>query len=209
VLDSNGQPTFDISDDELRIRRNEAQVNPGTARGSHLIEVLFNQELKSDLALGATDHSAMLNASEKRLVSEWIDLGAQYYNSPRDSGGALRGVTGLNEAVFNTKVQPILLNRCGACHQAVGLPGTGGTAPNAGFVGRRFVLTGQAEGDYNVTLSMIGNVSNPAATELLRRPASTGTNPTHGVAVGGGPVMPAGTPDYQCIFNWIQGTACP
>jgi hypothetical protein len=209
VLDSTGAPTFEIVDNELRLIRSEAQVNPGTARGSHLIEVLFKQELKSDLALGATDHSTMLNPSEKRLVAEWIDLGAQYYNSSRDSGGALRGVTGLNQNVFNSRVQPILLNRCGACHQAVGLPGTGGTTPNAGFIGRRFVLTGQPEGDYNVTLSMIGNVSSPATTELLRRPASTGTNPTHGVAVGGGPVMPAGDPDYQCIFNWIQGTACP
>jgi len=214
VLDSNGLPTFEIVDDELRLVRGEAQVNPGTARGSHLIEVLFNQELKSDLVVGAgQNHNAMLNASEKRVVSEWIDLGAQYYNSPRDSGGALRGVTGLSETVFNATVHPILLNRCAACHQAVGLPGSGGTAPNAGFVGRRFVLTGQAEGDFNVTLSMVGNVTSPATTELLRRPASTGTNPTHGLAPGGGAVMPVTDPDYRTVCNWINITnvagACP
>jgi len=207
VLDSNGLPTFQIVDDELRLVRGEAQVNPGTARGSHLIEVLFNQELKSDLVVGAgQNHSTMLNASEKRLVSEWIDLGAQYYNSPRDSGGALRGVTGLSETVFNATVHPILLNRCAACHQAVGLPGSGGTAPNAGFVGMRFVLTGQAEGDFNVTLSMVGDVASPATTELLRRPASTGTNPTHGLAVGGGAVMPVTDPDYITVCNWINIT---
>ena len=212
-----GQPTFEIVDDELRLVRAEAQVNPGTARGSHLIEVLFNEELRSDLTLAPiatrTNHSALLNASEKRLVSEWIDLGAQYYNSPRDSGGALRGVTGLSETVFTATIQPILLSRCGTCHQAVGLPGTGGTTPNAGFVGQRFVLTGQAEGDYNVTLSMVGNVSSPATTELLRRPASTGTNPTHGLAVGGGAVMPITDPDYRTVCNWINITnvagACP
>jgi hypothetical protein len=216
VLDANNQPVFEIVDNELRIVRQEAQVNPGTARGSHLIEVLFNQELKSDLNLGTTDHSAMLNASEKRLVSEWIDLGAQYYNSPRDTGGVLRGVTGLSQTDFTTTVQPILLARCGACHQAVGLPGTGGTTPNAGFVGRRFVLTGQAEGDYNVTLSMVGNVANPAATELLSRPTSTGTNPTHPqvVPLGGstaGPVLTTADPDYTAICTWINNSpgVCP
>jgi len=71
------------------------------------------------------------------------------------------------------------------------------------------VLNGQAEGDYNVTLSMISDVASPGTSELLRRPASSGLNPTHGVAVGGGPVMPVGDPDYQCIFNWIQGSTCP
>ena len=210
----NGVPTFEVVDDELRVIRREAQVIQGTARGSHLIEVLFNQELKSNLVVGTgQNHSAMLNASEKRLVSEWIDLGAQYYNSPRDTGGSLRGVTGLSETVFVATIQPILLNRCGACHQAVGLPGAGGTTTNTGFVGQRFVLTGQAEGDYNVTLSMVGNVTSPATTELLRRPASTGTNPTHGLAVGGGAVMPATDPDYRTVCNWINITnvagACP
>jgi hypothetical protein len=213
VLDALGQPTFTIQDDELMLVREEAQVNPGAARGSHLIEVLFNQELKSDKSLGTVtvNHGPMLNAAEKRLVSEWVDLGAQYFNSPRDGSGALRGVTGLNETVFNSTIHPILLTRCSACHQAVGLAGTGGTTPNPGFVGRRFVLTGQQEGDFNVTLSMISNVANPGANALLRRPASDGIspNPLHGLAVGGGPVMPATDPDYQCIANWIQGVACP
>lgn len=196
-----GQPVIDVVDDELVIRREEAQVIPGESRASHLMEVLFNQELRSARALGTTNHGAMLNRAEKRLVAEWIDLGAQYFNSARDSTGALRGVTGLSESVFNTTVHPILLNRCASCHQAVGQPGTGG---GTGFVGRRFVLTGQAEGDFNVTLSMVGDVSTPATSELLRRPASAGINPAHGQAVGGGPVMPVGDPDYITICNWIR-----
>jgi len=213
VLDAGGLPTFQLVDDELMLVREEAQVNPGTARGSHLIEVLFNQELRSARSLGVVtvNHEPMLNASEKRLVSEWADLGAQYFNSPRDGSGALRGVTGLDENVFNSTIHPILLNRCSTCHQAVGLPGTGGTTPNPGFVGRRYVLTGQQEGDFNVTLSMISNVASPGANALLSRPASDSVspNPLHGLAVGGGPVMPAGDPDYLCISNWIQGVACP
>jgi hypothetical protein len=196
--------------------REEAQVNPGLARGSHLIEVLFNQELKSDRSLGTVtvNHSSKLNAAEKRLVSEWVDLGAQYFNSPRDGSGTLRGVTGLSETVFNSTIHPILLNRCSACHQAVGLPGTGGTTPNAGFVGRRFVLTGQAEGDLNVTLSMVNNVANPATTPLLARPVSNGVapNPAHPMIPVGAPTTPVlstGEADYKAICNWIQAGACP
>jgi hypothetical protein len=216
VLDANGLPVIEVQDDELVVVRGEAQVNVGLARGSHLIEVLFNQELRSDLPISATtpDHSAMLNASEKRLVSEWIDVGGQYYNSPRDGAGGftgnLRGVTGLDENAFHTAdpndrdIHAILLDRCGACHQAVGQPGSGG-APNGGYTGARYVLTGQAEGDFNATLSMIGDISNPPMTELLRRPASAGTNPTHAP----GPILPVGDPDYNAICNWIQAGFCP
>ena len=208
-LDANGQPVLTVDNGEIRVVQSDAQVVPGLARGSHLIEVLFNQELKSDYALGPTDHSGLLNASELRLVSEWIDLGGQYYNSPRDSGGNLRGVSGMSQTVFDSSVHAILLNRCGSCHQPVGAAGTPAGTPNANFVGRRFVLTGDPEGDFNVTLSMVGDRSQPAKTELLRRPASTGTNPTHGTLPGGGAILLTTDPDYQCIFNWIQGTTCP
>jgi hypothetical protein len=29
-----------------------------------------------------TDHTGFLTAAELRLISEWIDIGAQYYNDP-------------------------------------------------------------------------------------------------------------------------------
>lgn len=213
VLNASGQPVLQSDGGEIRVVRNDAMVTPGLARGSHLVEVLFKQQLKSSYALGATDHSSMLNASEKRLVSEWIDLGAQYYNSPRDSGGNLRGVTGLDQTVFNNSIHAIVLNRCGGCHQPAGLAGA---APTAGFTALRYVLTGDPEGDYNVTLSMIGNTASPGSTELLRRPRSTGTNPTHpqvAPAGGGtaGPVFPTATdPDYLAVCHWINSSGpCP
>jgi hypothetical protein len=217
-LDANGRPVLTVDNGEIKVVESEAQVVPGLARGSHLIEVLFNQELKSDYALAPagtrTDHSGLLNTSEKRLVSEWIDLGGQYYNSPRDSSNNLRGVTGLDQGVFDNSIHAILLTRCGSCHQPVGVVGTPAGTPNAGFVGRRFVLTGDPEGDLNVTLSMIGDTSNPGSSELLRRPRSTGTNPTHpqvtpsgGVA---GPVFAtSGDADYQAICSWINSSAGP
>jgi len=212
-LDSNGQPVLEVDNGQIRVLQNPAQVDPGFARGSHLVEVLFNQQLKSTYTLGAAGHSAMLNASEKRLVSEWIDLGAQYYNSPRKPDGTLRGVTGLSQTVFDNSVHTILLNRCGSCHNPVGAVG----APAPNFVARRYVLTGDPEGDLNVTLSMIGNTASPGTTELLRRPRSTGTSPIHPqiIPVGGtvaGPVFATSADtDYQAICSWINSSAgsCP
>jgi len=208
------RPRLTVVDGEVRVEQSDAQVTPGLARGSHLIEVLFNQELKQDgvsnYLLGPTNHGGLLNDSEKRLVSEWVDLGAQYYNSPRTSGGTLRGVTGMNLAAFNSSIHNILLTRCGACHNPVGT--VGAAPPN--FVGRRYVLTGDPEGDFNVTLSMVGDRAQPMATQLLRRPASNGTgigltNPLHGL-LNGSPILSTTDPDYVSICNWISLTGtCP
>ena len=210
----NGLPQIRIdADGEIEVVREEPQVAPGSARSSHLIEVLFNQELRSNRPLGALNHSAMLNASQKRLIAEWIDLGGQYYNSPRDGSGTPRRVSGLSESAFATTVHPILLNRCATCHQAVG---TGG-APSSSFSGQRFVLTGQAEGDFNVTLSMISDITDPAGSYLLSRPSSlnrpasgsTPADPFHPqVGTPAGPVLPLGSTDYNAICNWISAGSC-
>jgi len=207
-LDAQGKPVLEVDNGQIRVVQNAAQVDPGFARGSHLIEVLFKQEIKSAYVLGTTtDHDTMLNAAEKRLVSEWVDLGAQYFNSPRDAnnGNALRGVTGMDQTVFDSSIHAILLNRCGSCHDPVGA--VGAAPPN--FVGRRFVLTGDPEGDFNVTLSMVGNRALPMTTELLRRPASTGTgispNPIHGL-LDGLPILSTSDPDYVSICAWISTT---
>jgi hypothetical protein len=33
-------------------------------------------------AVGTIDHSGFMSPSELRLLSEWLDIGAQYYNDP-------------------------------------------------------------------------------------------------------------------------------
>jgi hypothetical protein len=70
-------------------------------------------------------------------------------------------VTALSEASFLTQVQPVLQAQCAACHQA-----------GSGNPGNRFVLTGSASGDYNVTLSLINDTCNAAANPLLARPST-------------------------------------
>lgn len=231
-LDANNLPIITVNNDgEVEIERFPAPVATGRAnqssRTSYLIEVISNQELRANgdqddpqTLTGVHDHSAYLNTAEKRLVTEWVDLGAQYYNSPFNSSGNPRGITGLSEDTFNSAIHPILMARCASCHQAFGTANDG--APNIndplpGFVGNRFVLTGNLEGDFNVTLSVVNNVCDPALSHLLGRPASSGTNPTHPpadpTALTPQPILPSGDADYQTIFNWIAAgqasTTCP
>lgn len=196
----------------------------GLARKSRLTEILYGERIKSsDEALAAhpnppVDHTAMLNKAELRLVTEWVDIGGQYYNDPTVSGGGVRTVSGLSMADFAAiggdpalGIHQTLLNRCGSCHQALGSDG----APLPTFNGNRFVLTGNEEGDFNVTASMVNNTSCPQDSYLLSRPLSAGLNPLHGVdPVTGNAIFanPATDADYQRIYNWIlaaSGSAVP
>ncbi len=207
-------PIIDVVDNTLRVRREPPQVVGAESRASHLIEVLYKTKLRSARVLLATgrDHSGMLNASEKRLVTEWVDLGAQYYNSPFVSPGVVRGVTTLSESDFTLIVHPILKTKCLGCHQPFGGNGSSSGPVNPLFVPNRFVLTGQARGDFNVTVSMVNQVTDPAATQLLRRPLSNGVspNPLHSQLTGPTrPVLSTSDTEYKAICNWIGAGACP
>jgi hypothetical protein len=180
----------------------------GLARKSRLGELLFGETLMAGAATraahpnppsGAPNHGTLLNAAEKRLIAEWMDLGGQYYNDPFNGASGVRSINGLSQQVFESTVFPILTNTCAAgCHQAVG--STGGPAVGTSFRNNRFVLTGDAEGDFGVTLSMISNACNPASNYLLSRP-STAPHPSGGTTA----VLPVGSASYNTIAAWIQG----
>jgi len=67
-----------------------AAINPimttAGARSSFFIEKMTGTELNAGRALpaGSVDHTAMLTGAELKLISEWIDLGAQNFNDPFD-----------------------------------------------------------------------------------------------------------------------------
>ena len=147
----------------------------------------------------------MLNAAEKRLLAEWIDLGGKYYNDPFNGSAGVRAVTALSQATFEAQVFPILRTTCAAgCHQAIG---STNTPAGTSFRQNRFVLTGDPEGDYGVTLSMISNTcSNIANNYLLQRPS---TVPHPAGAVGQtSAVLPVGSADYNKILAWIATGGC-
>lgn len=188
----------------------------GLARKSRLTEILSGDNLMAGeaarrvhptpAAASAPNHATMLNAAEKRLLSEWMDLGGKYYNDPFGTGSAVRTVTALSQQSFEAQVLPIMRTTCAAgCHQAIG---STNIAAGTNFRDNRLVLTGDPEGDYNVTLSMITNVCSPDANALLIRP-STAPHPA-GALGQTTPPLPMGSPNYNALRSWIaSGCATP
>ena len=78
-----------------------------------------------------------------------------------------------------------------------------GTAAGTSFRQNRFVLTGDAEGDFGTTLSMISDTCTPAANYLLKRP-STVPHPA-GATTQKNAVLPLGSAGYAAIAAWISG----
>lgn len=83
ILDANGNPTFeDIPDPALAL---SPTMSTAGARSSYFIEKMNETELNAgrNLTSPATvNHANMLTPAELRLISEWLDIGAQYYNNP-------------------------------------------------------------------------------------------------------------------------------
>jgi hypothetical protein len=180
----------------------------GLARSSRLTEIMFGETLKApgeartthpSPPASAPNHALLLNAAEKRLIVEWMDLGGQYYNNPFDAG--IRAITTLSQSSFQAQVMPILQSSCASCHQAIG--SVAGTTTPARH--NRFVLTGSAEGDYNVTLSMISDTCKASSNPLLSRPSSV----PHPVGASGqlAALLPPGSANYNTIAAWIT-TGC-
>jgi Hydrazine synthase alpha subunit middle domain len=211
LLDANGQPVTRIEEGVPVIVRGPALVETmtgnagGIARGSRLTEIMFGESLKADAAARtkfptpALNHATLLNAAEKRLVTEWMDLGGQYMNDP-SSSSRVRVVAQLSRSSFDSTVMPILQSKCLACHQPTGNSGASQTGQS--YLRNRYVLTGQPEGDYNVTLTMITDTCTPASNYLLSRP-STVPHPA-GATGQTAAVLPAGSADYTAIANWIR-----
>jgi hypothetical protein len=219
VIDqATGLPVTRLEDGVPVVVRNAALVEPmagsaeGITRSSRLGEILFGEQLKSSAEAraahpnppaGAPDHATLLSAAEKRLVTEWMDLGGQYFNNPSASNSPVRTVTALSRSAFDASVYPVIQANCVACHQPTG--NAGAAQSGQSYLRNRYVLTGDAEGDYNVTLTMISNACNAASNALLARPS---TLPHPAGAVGQTTaVLPAGSAGYNAIASWIS-TGC-
>ncbi|MES2581570.1 MAG: hypothetical protein V4627_02540 [Pseudomonadota bacterium] len=215
VIDpATGQPVTRVQEGVVTVERGPALVDTaasegealGLARKSRLIEILSGQTLMAGTAARtahpappatAPNHANLLNKAEKRLVAEWIDLGSKYYNDPFDAGAAMVQAKGMGQAAFESQVLPVLRATCAAgCHQPVGSSAQA-KPQGTSFRNNRFVLTGDAAGDYNATLAMVSNTCNAASNSLLKRPSSA----PHPV------VLPVGSTNYNKISSWIT-TGC-
>jgi hypothetical protein len=217
-LDSSGRPVITFDDGVPMVQRLPALVNTmasegealGLARKSRLIEILTGQVLHAGPdALAAhpappstaPNHGNMLNAAEKRLLAEWVDLGGKYYNDPFSATGLVREVDTLDEPSFASTIYPIISATCAGCHEAHGSTNTASTATS--FRDNRYVLTGDPDGDFGATLAMISDTCHPRTSYLLTRP-STIPHPAAATTQTQA-VLPADGADYTSILNWIAG----
>jgi len=230
LLDANGEPIITINDEgEFMIARESPPATPGAARGSRLIERLFEQPLLADASAGSRrafcraggsgcingatyqNHTTIpspVTPAEKRIITEWIDIGGTYFNDPYNGATLRTAAPQLSESVFACKVQPILQATCATCHQAFGGNGSSSGPANGNFTANRFVLTGNTPADFGVTATMVTNIAAPDSSLLLLRPSrSLSDTPPH----PGGPnpttaVLPSASADYTTIRSWIAGT---
>jgi len=222
VIDqATGQPVTRLEDGVPVIVRNAPLVDNmagnalGMTRASRLGEIMFGELLKASAGArtahpnppaSAPDHAMLLNAAEKRLITEWMDLGGQYFNNVSASGSPVRTATALSRSAFDANVYPVIKANCVTCHQPTGNAGAAQTGQS--YLRNRYILTGDAEGDYNVTLTMVSNTCNAAtvaSNALLQRPS---TVPHPAGAIGQtSAVLPAGSAGYNAIATWIS-TGC-
>ncbi len=86
-IDANndGIPDTETVPDPAATRR--PSMSTAGARNSLFMEMMTGRDLNND-GTTPTDtqgHSTMLTASELKLIAEWLDIGAQYFNDPFDS----------------------------------------------------------------------------------------------------------------------------
>ena len=150
----------------------------GLARSSRLTEIMFGETLKApgeartthpSPPASAPNHALLLNAAEKRLIVEWMDLGGQYYNNPFDAG--IRAITTLSQASFQAQVMPILqstLRQLPSGHRQRGRHHHAGTAqPLRAHRQRRRGLQRDAVDD----LRHLQGVEQPSAEPTVERAA--------------------------------------
>jgi hypothetical protein len=211
TFDASGQPVIRVVEGVPEVVRGEPLVNTssgaansgGQARKSRLTEIMFGDTLFAgagartthpDPPATAPNHATLLNKAEKRLLAEWMDLGGQYYNDPFNPAGGLRAISGLDDRTFRSNVLPVLQANCVSCHM-----------PGMNFQRNRFVLTGNAEGDFNISVAMVNNACLASANPLLARP-STVPHPSGAIGQTTA-ILPPGSPGYTAIANWISA-AC-
>jgi hypothetical protein len=118
----------------------------------------------------------------------WASLRcADFHRGPRPiDGGAGKDVTSasVNDLMFEAEVYPILLLQCADCHAV------GKEAETS-----RLVLTGNARLDRPMVVSLV-TPGDPDSSELL-------INGAGGNAHEGDIRLPAGTPEYVKVADWI------
>ncbi len=204
VFNAQGRPYFDLIDGIAVPRRAAPLAVPGSARRSHLVERLYGEELLAERPLGQNgpDHARLMNDAERRLVVEWIDLGAQYYNRLRDADGRPRTLgPRLDYGYYFRELRGDFHRYCAACHR----PLTDDGGYNRLFVPSQFILTGDPLLDFRYVAAQVDDFERPENTPLLYQPATPASG--HPL-VQGRPIIGPGNYDgndmYLRLLAWIR-----
>lgn len=83
-VDQNGDLLFDTIDNPAAVVA--SSMSGIGARASYFIEKMTETELEAGRTLPTptVNHAVFLSQDELRLISEWLDIGAQYFNDPFD-----------------------------------------------------------------------------------------------------------------------------
>ena len=79
LVDENGELILDAEDNPIQATQLigvPASLNTNGARNSGRFFAVFGP---------GGSHEGFLSTAELRLISEWLDIGAQYYNNPFDA----------------------------------------------------------------------------------------------------------------------------
>jgi hypothetical protein len=81
-FDEDGNPVLDIDGNQI-IDQLPREIDPGLPGPPMSAAGANNRYFLSLFDPGGT-HEGRLSVAELRLISEWLDIGAQYYNNPFD-----------------------------------------------------------------------------------------------------------------------------
>ena len=88
VLDANGNPVFEVDENGnliLDANGDPVPVTQNVAVAPSLNSAAANSSTRFfDLFAAGGTHAGRLNEAELKLISEWLDIGGQYYNNPFD-----------------------------------------------------------------------------------------------------------------------------
>jgi len=88
LLDNNGDPVYEVDDEGELILDTfgnpiPVMVTVGVSPALRVAGALASSRL-FDLLQPAGTHFGRLSGAEIKLIAEWLDIGAQYYNNPFD-----------------------------------------------------------------------------------------------------------------------------
>ncbi len=87
--DADGNLLFD----DVPARTIPASMSGNGARASYFMEKMTGTELNAGRTLdNTTPHAGFMSDDELKMISEWLDIGAQYYNNPFDPECDLDGL---------------------------------------------------------------------------------------------------------------------